>query len=182
MEDARECVEAAHRRGLTTKSARRVVTSLIDVIPTTTWQQFRSWCCCQRARSRSVSTNVPETSEFSGAETGTRVHDSRGCVANHDMSRRFVSTAVRAAAVLRTFGSTFGSRCHEVLAGPYPRRCSGGGVHENRTTTGGLRTTATIWHTAGVAAARITTARGDITGTSGRECPGTSTADVCGTA
>ena len=38
-----------------------------------------------------------------------------------------------------------------------------------------------IWRTAGVAAARITTARGDITGTSCRECSGTSTAEVCGT-
>jgi len=53
-------------------------------------------------------------------------------------------------------------------------------VHENRT-TGGFRTAAIIWRTAGVAAARITTARGDITGTSCRECPGTSTAEVCGT-
>ena len=94
------------------------------------------------------------------------------------MSRRFVSTAVRAAAVL----TTFGSRCHEVLAGPYSRCCSGSGVLENRTTTGGFRTAAIIWRTAGVAAARITAARGDITGTSGRECQSdTSTAEVRGT-
>ncbi len=52
---------------------------------------------------------------------------------------------------------------------------------ENRTTAGGLRTAAVIRRTAGVAAARITTARRDITGTNCRECPGTSTAEVCGT-
>ena len=75
-----------------------------------------------------------------------------------------------------------GADAHEVLAGPYSRCCSGGGVHENRTTTGGFRTAAIIWRTAGVAAARITTARGDITGTSCRECQsGNSTAEVCGT-
>ena len=103
------------------------------------------------------------------------MRDSRRRVANHDISRQFVSTAVRAAAVL----TTFGSRCHEVLAGPYSRCCFGGGVLEKRTTAGGLRTAAIVWRTAGVAAARITTARGDITGTSCRECPGTSTAEVC---
>jgi hypothetical protein len=54
-------------------------------------------------------------------------------------------------------------------------------VLEKRTTAGGLRTAAIVWRTAGVAAARITTARGDTTGTSCRECPGTSTAEVCGT-
>ncbi len=105
------------------------------------------------------------------------MRDSRRRVANHDISRQFVSTAVRSAAVL----TTFGSRCHEVLAGPYSRCCSGGGVLENRTTAGGLRTAAVIRRTAGVAAARITTARRDITGTNCRECPGTSTAEVCGT-
>lgn len=177
MEYAWERDEAARRRGLTTNSARFVDIPLIDVIPIETWQHFRSWWCGQRARSRNESTNVPETSEFSGVETGTRVRDSRRRVANHDMSRQFVSTAVRATAVL----TTFGSRCHEVLAGSYSRCCSGGGVHKNRTTAGGFRTAAIIWRTAGVAAARITTARGDTTGTSCRECPGTSTAEVRGT-
>src|SRR6185503_4035002 len=73
---------------LATTGARRVDTSLTDVLPTAMWQHFRSSSCRQRARSRSVSTIVPETSEFSGVETGTRVRDSRRCVANHDMSRR----------------------------------------------------------------------------------------------
>src|SRR6185503_186966 len=88
MELARKCVETARRRGLATNGARRVDTSLTDVLPTAMWQHFRSSSCRQRARSRSVSTIVPETSEFSGVETGTRVRDSRRCVANHDMSRR----------------------------------------------------------------------------------------------
>ena len=43
MEYAWECVEAARRRGLTTNSARCVDAPLIDVIPITTWQHFRSW-------------------------------------------------------------------------------------------------------------------------------------------
>src|SRR5688572_14410008 len=94
MEYAWERVEAARRRGLTTNSARFVDIPLIDVIPIETWQHFRSWWCGQRARSRSERTNVPETSEFSGVETGTRVRDSRRRVANHDISRQFVSIAV----------------------------------------------------------------------------------------
>jgi hypothetical protein len=67
------------------------------------------------------------------------------------------------------------------LLASYSRCCSGGGVLENRTTAGGLRTAAIIWRTAGFAAARITTARGDTTGTSCRECRQARTAEVCGT-
>src|SRR6185503_4372683 len=93
-----------------------------------------------------------------------------------------VSTAVRAAAVLTTFGST----CHEVVSGPYSRRCSGGGVHENPSAAGGFHTATTICRTACVAAARttarITTARGDSTGTTCRECSSDrTTAEVHGT-
>jgi hypothetical protein len=78
MEYAWECVEAARRRGLTTNSARALDAPLIDVIPTHNVAALslivvRSAGAFPGARAR----NVPETSEFSGVETGTRVRDSR---------------------------------------------------------------------------------------------------------
>jgi hypothetical protein len=176
MAFAWECVEAARRRGLTTNSASgrylaHRCRSNHDVAALSLFVLSSAGAFPEREHERSRNERV--------FGRGHRSASAR--LATMCRQPRHVATVCLDRCASDCRPHKLWSRCHEVLAGPYARCCSGGCVHENRT-TGGFRTAAIIWRTAGVAAARNTTARGDITGTSGRECKSSnSTAKVRGT-